>query len=138
MTVPAQQVVVDASTIVALLADAGAAGEWAAATLSGARLAAPELMPFEAANVIRRRAAAGALDASAATLAHTDLTALAVELYPYDALAGRVWQLRHNLTCYDAAYVALAELLAIPLVTLDVRIAAATGPRCPVLAYRPA
>jgi predicted nucleic acid-binding protein len=128
--------VIDASAVVALLADAGPAGEWVAALVTGTALSAPALMPYEASNVIRRREAAGSLDAGSASLAHRDLTELAVDLYPYTAVADRTWALRHNLTAYDASYVALAELLAVPLITLDARIGRATGPGCAVLAYR--
>jgi hypothetical protein len=66
-----------------LLADAGDAGQWVAATIKGAALHAPELMPFEASNILRRQALAGTLDSSEATLAHTDLMALPIDLHPY-------------------------------------------------------
>ncbi|HEY7198876.1 MAG TPA: type II toxin-antitoxin system VapC family toxin, partial [Candidatus Dormibacteraeota bacterium] len=112
-----------------MLADDGARGEWATAQAGGARLAAPHLMPFEAGNILRRQALAGILDSSAATLAHGDLLAMPVDLCPYAVLADRAWALRGNLTVYDASYVALAELLEATLVTLDGRIARATGPR---------
>lgn len=128
-------VVTDASATVAVLADAGPAGAWAADRVAGARLAAPELMPYEASNILRRHALAGILDATAATLAHRDLLSLAIDLYPYAAVAERAWSLRENLTAYDAAYVALAELLEVPLLTLDGRLARAAGPRCSILAY---
>ncbi len=127
--------VLDASAAVALLADAGPAGQWVESTVSGAALVAPDLMPVEVSNILRRHALAGALDPSEATLAHTDLVALAVDLYPYAGLAERVWELRANLTAYDASYVALAELIAAPLVTLDGRIARAPGTRCAIVAY---
>ncbi len=136
MTVAAPiRIVLDASATVALLADAGPAGHWVDATVSGATLLAPDLMPFEAGNILRRHALAGILDPSAATLAHTDLVALPVVLYPYTGLAERVWHLRADLTVYDASYVALAELLAAPLVTLDARLARAPGAQCSILAY---
>jgi predicted nucleic acid-binding protein len=135
VTEPARTVVIDASALVALLADAGAAGTWVAETIAGASLAAPGLALFEAANILRRQAAAGAIDPTQATLAHADLVALPIELWPYPALADRAWELRHNATIYDAAYLALAELLAAAVVTLDSRLARAPGPRCPVLAY---
>jgi predicted nucleic acid-binding protein len=128
-------VVLDASAAVALLSDAGPAGRWVAATVTGATLVAPGLMPFEASNILRRHALAGILDPSAATLAHADLVALPVALYPYLGLADRAWAMRANITVYDASYVALAELLAATLVTLDGRLARAPGVRCPVLAY---
>lgn len=131
------RVVLDASALVAALTDSGAEGEWATAFLTGARLAAPDLMPFEAGNILRRQAAAGILDASAATLAHLDLTALSLQLCPYSALAARAWALREDLTIHDASYVALAELLEVPLVTLDARLASAHGPRCAILAFQP-
>lgn len=132
---PGEHVVLDASAAVALLTDAGPAGQWVYATIGNATLFAPELMPFEASNILRRHAKAGILDASAATLAHTDLVAMTVDLYPYAALAERIWELRDNVTAYDAAYVALAELLAAPLVTLDVRLSRAPTIRCGVVAY---
>lgn len=133
---PGGHFVIDASAVVALLVDAGPAGEWVTTAVSGAALSAPELMPYEAGNVLRRRVSAGSLDASAATLAHRDLVALDAEFYPYLAVAGRSWELRENLTVYDAAYVALAELLGAPLLTLDARLARAPGPRCEILAYQ--
>ncbi len=126
---------IDSSALVALLADAGPAGAWVAEAIAAATLAAPSVAPFEAANILRRQAAAGAIDHTQATLAHADLIALPIELWPYAPLAERAWELRRNVTIYDAAYVALAELLAAAVVTLDARLARAPGPRCPVLAY---
>jgi len=123
-------VVVDASVVVAALVDSGSIGQWAAEALAGEDLAAPHLMPVEAANILRRAGSAGDLPADTATLAHEDLIQLRVDLYPYEPHATRVWELRDNLTCYDAWYVALAEALDVPLVTLDRRIARAPGPRC--------
>jgi predicted nucleic acid-binding protein len=138
MTVAAaDRVVIDSSALVALLADAGPAGQWVESVTGSAELFAPHLLSFEVSNILRRHALAGILDASAATLAHADLVALPVVLYPYEAVAERVRQLRSNITAYDAAYVALAELLAAPLVTLDERLARAPGTRCPIVAYQP-
>jgi predicted nucleic acid-binding protein len=131
----APQVVVDSSAVVALLADAGPTGEWVKNVTASAVLFAPHLLRFEAGNILRRQARAGILDASAATLAHTDLVALPIDLYPYEALADRAWELRANVTIHDAAYVALAELLAAPLITLDKRLARAPGPRCRIVTY---
>ena len=67
-----------------------------------------------------------------AGLAHRDLLALPLQLWPYDAVAGRAWEMRETLTTYDASYVALAELLDADLVTLDQRLARASGPRCAI------
>lgn len=131
------RIVADASAVVAMLTDSGPEGEWATGLLTGTLLAAPDLMPFEAGNILRRQAMSGALDATAATLAHRDLTSLRVEFCPYAALAERAWELRENLTIYDATYVALAEVLTVPLVTLDRRLAGAYGPRCAILTYQP-
>lgn len=133
----AQQVglVLDASAAVALLADAGPAGTWVADIVRGQSLFAPELMPFEVSNILRRQVLAGLLDASSATLAHADLLALPVDLYPYAGLGDRVWQLRGNLTSYDASYVALAEILGATLVTLDNRLARAHRTRCAIITY---
>lgn len=122
--------VVDASVIVAALVDSGPDGEWAATVVGGQGLVAPHHMPIEAANILRRAALAGDLSSDSASLAHSDLLALRIGLFPYAPLADRCWQLRENITTYDAAYVALAEDLDAPLVTLDQWLAAAPGPRC--------
>jgi predicted nucleic acid-binding protein len=127
--------VLDSSAAVALLADAGPAGEWVATTTASAVLSAPALLPFEVANILRRHAVAGLLDASAATLSHLDRVALPIDLYPYEVVAERVWELRANITASDAAHVALAELLDATLVTLDGRLSRAPGLRCDVRAY---
>ncbi|MCC6618995.1 MAG: type II toxin-antitoxin system VapC family toxin [Chloroflexi bacterium] len=123
-------IVVDSSVVVAALVDGGDDGEWARTELVDQDLAAPHLMPVEAANILRRGALSGLLARDAATLAHRDLLALRVALFPYEPSGDRAWQLRDNLTAYDAWYVALAEALEAPLVTLDDRLASATGPRC--------
>jgi predicted nucleic acid-binding protein len=92
-------------------------------------------MPYEAGNVLRRRTLAGDIESAVASLAMADLLELDIDVYPFAALAHRAWELRGNLTMYDAAYVALAELLDAPLVTLDGRISRAAGPRCTILVY---
>ena len=124
--------VLDSSAIVALLADAGPAGEWVAATAADVTLAAPSLALFETANVLRRQQLNGQLERVEASLAHEDLLALPLQLWPYDAVAERAWELRATLTAYDASYVALAELLDVDIVTLDERLARASGPRCTI------
>lgn len=133
--VSAGAVVIDASAAVALLSDGGPAGEWVTRQVLGARLAGPDLLPYETANILRRNALAGVLDAGLAALAHDDLLALAIDVYPYRVLAQRTWSLRDTVTCYDGAYVALAELLGARLVTLDARLARAPGPSCEIVAY---
>lgn len=125
-------VVCDASAVVAVLLDSGPDGCWATDALTDADLAAPDLLPFEAANIIRRHELAGAISADQAAQAHADLLDLAIEQWGYELLVPRAWQLRHNLTIYDATYVALAELLEATLVTLDPRIGRAPDLRCAV------
>ncbi len=83
-------------------------------------------MPVEAANVLRRSVAADRLSADAAALAHADLLALPVVLFPYAPFGTRVWELHANLTAYDAWYVALAEAIDAPLATLDTQISRGT------------
>jgi predicted nucleic acid-binding protein len=126
------RVVCDASALVALLLDGGPDGRWATEALTGADLAAPSLIGFETANVIRRHELAGHIGCDQAAQAHADLLDLAIEHWPYEVLGRRAWQLRRNLSAYDASYVALAELMGAMLVTLDRRIAAAPGLRCAV------
>jgi len=122
--------VIDASMVAAALTDAGDEGIWARALLTSDELAAPHLMPAEAANILRRAALAGALSADVATLALSDLLQLPAVLFPYEPFADRTWELRATVTSYDAWYVALAESLDADLATLDLRLAGAPGPRC--------
>lgn len=127
------RVVCDASAVVAILLDAGPDGRWATEIFTGVDLAAPSLLPFEVANIIRRHELAAIVTADQAAQAHSDLLDLAIEQWPYDLLVPRAWQLRQNLTTYDASYVALAELLGTSVVTLDRRIADTPGLRCAVV-----
>ena len=122
--------VVDASVLVAAVADGGPDGAWAETLVGGEPLAAPHLALAEAANILRRLAHAGDLGEREAALAHEDLLDLDLELFPYAPFASRVWDLRRTVTAYDAWYVALAESLDAPLATLDRRLARANGPRC--------
>ncbi len=125
-------IVVDASVVVTALADDGDDGDLARHRLRGERLAAPHLLDLEVMSAWRRLAAAGALDSRRAQLALDDLASLRVSRVPHAALLPRCWELRASLTTYDAAYVALAELLETTLVTADHRLAGAKGPRCRV------
>lgn len=129
-------VVADASAIVALLLDSGDAGRWSAHALSGADLAAPHLLPFEVANVIRRHTAARLIGNDVADQSMADLADLPIEYWPYETLASRMWELRPNLTSYDASYIALGELLNAPVVTLDERLAKVRHLKCTVRTVR--
>lgn len=124
--------VCDASALAAVLLDSGADGAWVSAAISVTDMAAPALVLWETANVIRRQELAGTISSDQAAQAHGDLIDLRIELWPYELLAPRAWQLRHNLSIYDAAYVALAEALRVELITLDRRIGRASGISCSV------
>ncbi len=130
--------VVDASVLAVALADDGADGDQARARLRGERLAVPELADLEVASVLRRQMRAGALDGRRAGLALDDLAALPAQRAPHRPLLARCWELRDNLTIYDAAYVALAEAMHATLITADRRLARATGPQCLIEILPPA
>lgn len=129
-------IVVDASLIVTALADDGPDGERHRARLAGERLAAPHLLDIEVVSAWRRRAVGGGLDERRMQLARDDLRSLPIRRVPHMPLLERCWELRANLTTYDAVYVALAELIDAPLVTLDARLADATGPTCSIEVWR--
>lgn len=122
--------VVDASVIASALGDDADDGDRARGRIRGQVLAAPELMDLEVASVLRRQLRVGALDLRRAEFALADLAALPIQRVPHEPLLRRCWELRDNLTIYDAAYVALAEALDAELLTGDRRLARATGPRC--------
>lgn len=90
-------------------------------------LHAPHLLDVEVAQVVRRYAANGELDIQRGRSAIADLADFPLRRYPHDFLLPRVWDLRNNLTAYDAIYVALAEALDAPLLTRDKRLAASPG-----------
>jgi predicted nucleic acid-binding protein len=126
------RVVCDAAALTALLIDGGSDGQWSAEACAGADLAAPSLIDLETANILRRHELAGSISPDQAAQAHSDLLDLAIEHWPYELFAIRAWELRHNLSIYDASYVALAEMIGATLVTLDRRIGRAPGPRCAI------
>lgn len=125
-------IVVDASVLAPALGDDGRDGDRARTRLRGERLAAPHLIDLEVASVWRRQVAAGVMDLRRAQFALQDLGSIPIRRAPHDALLPRCWQLRDNVTMYDAAYVALAEVLDVALVTADRRLSAATGLRCAI------
>lgn len=126
--------VVDASTVVAALVDNSADGRWAEEQLRNAtQLIAPAHMHIEAANALRRLEASGHIDTTTANIAFTDLQRLPVLPMTFGVTGDRVWSLRNNLTSYDAAYVATAELVNASLATLDRRLSNAPGTRCTFL-----
>ncbi|MYC30615.1 MAG: type II toxin-antitoxin system VapC family toxin [Chloroflexi bacterium] len=123
-------VVIDASALIVALIDSGPEGRWAAALIGREDLAAPEILPPEVGNALRRLELDGRVSTAEATLAYSDLLRLNLELFPFGPLSQRIWELRHSVTCYDACYVALAEALACPLATLDRRLMSGNGVAC--------
>jgi len=98
----------------------------------GEALHAPHLLDVEVAHVIRRYAASGDIDHGRGRTAFADLADFPLVRHPHVFLLARVWELRNNLTAYDAIYVALAEALDTPLLTKDRRLAAAAGHRAEI------
>lgn len=123
--------VVDASFVVALLTNSDdAMTAWARQLIDGADLVAPHLMPVEVTSALRNAERRELLAPEPAALVHRDLVDLDVELHPFEPFASRVWELRHSVSPYDAWYLALAERLDAPLVTLDRRLAHTADARC--------
>lgn len=126
-------IVVDASVLANALADDDGDGDRSRARLSAEpSLHAPELIDLEVLSVLRRRAAAGHLDVRRAALAMTDLQDMPLQRYPHLPLLSGAWRLRHNVTVYDGAYLALAELLECRFVTADGRLASIPSVECRV------
>ncbi|MGG5259643.1 type II toxin-antitoxin system VapC family toxin [Phycicoccus avicenniae] len=124
--------VVDASVLVVALADDGPDGDAARSRLTGETLAAPELVDLEVASVLRRQNRLGTIDDRRTGLALADLAALQMHRAAHLVLLPRCWELRENLTTYDSAYVALAEILDATLLTGDARLARAAGLTCTI------
>ena len=121
-----------------IVLDASAAVDWLLQTSTGQQidqricspkesLHAPHLLDLEVAQVLRRLVQRGTLSARRADEAIQDLLDLRIARYPHFVLLPRIWQLRHNLSAYDAAYVGLAEILGAALITRDGRLASAGG-----------
>lgn len=127
-------IVVDASTMIEVLTDEGTRGNRCRAAVSGeAVLLVPDHFRIEVFQGIRGLLLGGHLDQNQASAGIADLVELRVRTVRSPThLFGRMWELRDNLTAYDAAYVALAELRGCALVTADARLAAAPGLRCEV------
>lgn len=124
-------IVVDASVLANALADDTADGRIARRRLtSGGELVAPDLVDVETVSVLRRRWLAGDVTARRFSAAIEDLEDISLTRFPTLPLMRRAYELRANVTAYDAAYVALAEQLDCVLVTADARLAKAPGVRC--------
>lgn len=122
--------VIDASVVVTVLADAEHAA-WAKAQLASGgtdrALWVPHLIDAEVGQALRREVAGGRLGGSRAEAALLDLMRMPLRRIDHIDLIHRAWELRHNFSFYDGLYVALAEVLDVPLVTLDRRLARAVG-----------
>ena len=125
--------VLDASLHTEALTAATPLGEAARLELAAwTRWHAPAVMPAEVLSAVRGLALGGHLDDHRAASARRRLAESRVRLHEFAPYADRAWELRHNVSVYDAWYVAVAEALGVPLVTTDGRLAEASGLRCEV------
>jgi len=121
-------IVLDASVVVDWLLQTGAGLQIEKRIYSrNESLHSPHLLDLEVAQVLRRLVREGTISARRGDEALDDLVALRVARYPHFVFLPQLWQHRHNLSPYDAAYVVLAERLAAPLITRDARLSAASG-----------
>ena len=121
-------IVIDASAAVAALLNAGDAR----AALATESVHAPHLIDTEIANAMRRQVMSGAVTADEGWTALDTWRRLGVTRHPVTGLLDRIWQLRDNVSAYDASYIALAEALGCAVLTADGRLSRAPGPRCSV------
>lgn len=126
--------VVDTSAIVTMLLEDPPVPALAA-RLSGSRLHAPHLIDVEFLHALRRLVATGRVPPARAAVIRADFARLSIVRYPHSLLLDRMWDLKDNLTAYDGSYVALSELLEVPLVTTDARLAASPGHLAVIEAY---
>jgi predicted nucleic acid-binding protein len=119
--------VVDASALLEVLLRTSGSVAVEARLFSGRTLHAPHLLDLEVAQVLRRYERSGVLSARRGHEALEDLEALRIERYPHQPFLQRIWKLRVNTTAYDACYLALAEALDAPLLTMDRRLASVPG-----------
>lgn len=126
-------IVLDASAAVELLLNSTAGHRVADRLNDPAEVVhIPHLLAVEVAQVLRKMVLAGILESDRAADALADLAELNAERHEHEPLLDRIWALRHNATAYDAVYLALAEALEAPLVTLDAKLAGVTGHQAPV------
>ncbi len=124
--------VVDASVLAPALVDGGETGQRFRERLRGEVVIGPDLLRIEVISVVRRHLRAGRLSQEHAAAAIEDLLEFPVRVSPTTPLLSRMWELRENLTAYDACYAALAEAMDAPLLTADLRLANAPGVRCSI------
>lgn len=129
--------VIDTSAAIAALTATDAAPGLLERLADDGDLHTPHLIDTELLHALRRLVFRGELSDDRAADARTDVAALALTRYPHQPLSTRVWELRHNLTAYDATFVALAESLDVPLVTCDTRLAGASSHRAEIELFGP-
>lgn len=125
--------VIDSSVIVAALLDTAELGTRARSSIRGKRLIAPQGVDLEVISAIRGLNLGGEFDEQAASQSVDAFRRMRIARTPISTLITRIWQLRHNISPYDAAFVALAEALDAPLLTYDTKLARAAGPRCQIV-----
>ena len=125
-------IVLDASTAVLALLNDGDARR----SLASQTVAVPYLVDSEVAHALRGLVLRGGVGAEQAGAALVGWARLGLRRFPVVGLLGRIWELRENLSAYDATYVALAEALACDLMTADARLARSPGPRCAITVVR--
>lgn len=126
-------IVIDASVLANVVGDDGNDGQRARLEFrNAADVAAPDLADVETVAVLRKRWIAGTVSDQRFAAAVEDLEQLEIDRYPALRFMRRAYELRANVTVYDAAYVALAETLGCELLTADQRLANASGPRCTI------
>lgn len=120
-------IVVDTSAVIGVLAGQPRVARLVDRVINEGDLHAPHLIDVEFQHALRRLVVAGAISDDRAADARMDFADLTIVRYPHVSLADRMWELRHNVAAYDAAFLALAEALGAPLVTCDARLARAPG-----------
>jgi predicted nucleic acid-binding protein len=129
-------IVADASAMLEVLLNTPAASVIAAHMFASSEsIYVPHLIDVEVAQVLRRYARTNTISPTRARQALDDYSNMPLNRYPHDVLLPRIWGLRHNLTAYDAAYIALAEALSATLLTCDQALASSPGHRAKVLVF---
>lgn len=131
-------IVLDTSALVEFLVGTDSAAELVRAEAANTSLAEPHAVDLECASALRGLVQGGKLPADEAQRALGLLASMSVRRFDHVALLPRIWELRHNMWPYDAAYVALAEALNVDLVTLDRKMTGVPTARCTVRAPRSA
>ena len=129
-------IVVDTSAVIGVLAGQPRVPGLVDRLIGDGDLHAPHLIDVEFQHALRRLVVSGTISDDRAADARMDFVNLTIVRYPHVSLANRMWELRHNVTAYDAAFLALAEVLDASLVTCDARLARAPGHTASVEVFR--